>query len=239
MHFMKFLHAFTFALIFLSCKKNKEPDAILPRNDTITLWAGHDTVITIPGALLTYTVTSDNDEVAHAVVANNRVTISTDIPGNTIVRLKDETNRTIELKVYAKHIAGKWYRAEGTLQMPPKVEVTSNDPAFTETLKNGLMEEALKPVGVYYMLELRGPNPMSFRELLSGRLGKEGTYSYRNLTLTMVYNGVTTVFRVIPVDGENVGLEQDMTATYQQLHPDKGITKVTVIKYLKVYMNPG
>lgn len=236
---MKFLHALIFVLLFLSCKKNKEPDPTFPDNKTIVLWAGQDTAITISGPLLTYTVTSDDEEVAHAVVANNRVTISTDVPGNTILRLKDETNRTIELKVYAKHMAGKWYRAEGTLRMPPKVEVTSNDPAFTETLKNGLMEEALKPVGVYYMLELRGPSPMSFREILSGTLSREGTYTYRNLTLTMVYNGVTTVYRVIPVDGGNVGLEQDMTATYQQLHPLKGITKVTVIKYLKVYMNPG
>jgi hypothetical protein len=228
------------AFLVLSCKKDKDKEEVFtPNPDTnkITLWAGQDTVITLANAAGQYTVTSGNDEIARAVIQDNRIHITTDMPGATTIRVTDQANHTDTIQLEAISLDGLWRRRVQNGILPTSVLVECSDPVFTETLQDELKEEVVE-AGMIYGLDFVSTFPPVFwEERFGGR--NRGTFSFRNLTLTLTLNNTPEVYRLHPVGLRMFGLEQDLTSQYQTLHPTKGITRVSIIRYYHYTMKPG
>lgn len=66
---LRLLFILTFLFILTSCSDNKDCCVIIePVEDTrINLWSGEDTLLSVPGDLNAYTVSSDKEEVARVM----------------------------------------------------------------------------------------------------------------------------------------------------------------------------
>lgn len=226
------------ACVFFSCKKNKAEPRITPASKNVTLWAGKDTAITISGVTGRFTATSGDETIASAVVQNDKVLISTDMPGSTTIKITDEAERTAEIKVMARSLDGPWRRVEGSSQLVTQVLVEANNADFANDLESQLLAEAEKPVNARYGLLFITP-AQTFQEFHGNTLIREGTFSFRKLTLTLTQDAQVEVYQLNPIGAGLIGLERDLTEEQKALHPDKGITKVVVIRYLLSPITPG
>lgn len=224
-------------LVLLSCKKDKE-EPVTPGTNKITVWAGQDTVITMAGASGQYTVTSGDDEIARAVIQDNRIHITTDMPGSTTIRVTDQANHTDTIQLEAISVTGTWRRrVENGMILRNSVLVECGDPVLAETLQEELNEKVITTQMTYNLVFVADPPLFEERKFGGGR--SEGTFSFRNLTLTLTRNNTPEVYRLHPVGLRLFGLEQDLTAHYQTLHPTKAITRVAIIRYFNYVPLPG
>lgn len=227
--FLPLLTCIFCSLVLLSCKKDKEEATPRPDANKITLWAGQDTVITLAGASAQYTVVSGNTNIARVALQDNRLHITTDIPGTTTIRITDQANHTDSFRLEAISVAGVWRRrvVNGTLQN--NVTVDCADALLTQTLKDELKEEVIKADMLYGLTF--ADYSAAYEEARFGGARSQGTYSYHNLKLTLTRNNTTEEFTIRPDGPRKMGLEQDLTVQYKTLYPTKGITRVTIIRY--------
>ena len=238
---MRLFHVLIFlvpCLTLLSCKKDLEAPKIPVNTSAVQLLAGLQTEIVISGDVKSYTAVSDHPDIAGATVQDNKITVTTHKPGITFIRVS-EGGLTASIKVIATTLAGRnWVRIAGDANYETKVTVEGADATFAAALKKQLQDELALPqnalIDVTYI-----DNPLIFRERYPDNKKREGTYSYDKLVVTQVYDGVTEVYRLIAITKTIFGFERDLTDHYKSLHPDKGIQKVTVTRFLRDRPYPG
>jgi hypothetical protein len=226
--FQPFMAFIACTLVLLSCKKDKEK-AAPPGANKITLWAGQDTVITMAGTSGQYTATSGNDEIARTEIQDHRLHITTDMPGSTTIRVTDQANQTTTIQLEAISVTGKWNRRIENMVPRTSIFVECGDPALAGALQDELKEEVITPQMTRWFIFVA--DPAEFEERKFGGDMSQGTFSFRNLRLTLTRNDTSEVYPIHPVGLRMIGLEQDLTAQYQTLHPTKGITRVAIIRY--------
>ncbi|WP_157986681.1 hypothetical protein [Chitinophaga alhagiae] len=231
---MKFHHALTcialFALICLSCKKDKTPEPPLRFSSAeVNLLSGEDSTITIEGIAPPYTATAGNAQIVQVKVENDQLLLTADLAEKTEITVKDNAGNTAIIKANVHSMDGDWGRALGPDETYGKAIVEAGDAAFAATLEKELLEVSATSIRGYQFRE----SEKKFREVYGGNSFKEGTYTYRKLALTLTFEGNEEICRVTPFNFRFVMLERDLTAIYQALHPDKNIQKVVVTFYLR------
>ncbi|CAL1519407.1 hypothetical protein [Chitinophaga sp. MM2321] len=237
--FQFFVLFISFGYLLSSCKKDQQPDKIQLSSHQVELWAGQDTVISISGAPKQYTVSSENEEIARVVIQDNRILITTDLPGSTIIHITDGANNTSTIKLRALSVIGTWRRAEGDESLKARIFVETGDPVFADELQRQLFEATIKQPGTNYMIHFSTDPVMTFTERQQNTVLREGEFLFRNLTLTLTHNAIEDVYKIKPLDYGVIGLEQDLTAHYKALHPDKDIKKVVIVTHVRKATFPG
>lgn len=222
-----------------SCKKDKEPVTINLGSKGVKLWAGQDTSISVSGASGQYTVSSDNENIARAVVEDGEIHITTDLPGKTVIHVDDGAGHKADINVNAATFWGLWKRVEGHTVLKPSVQVESGDPVFSEELSGQILETSREEARTGYGIAFQNRAENDFVEILRSEIIREGTFTFRHSILTLVHNNVEEVYKVTLVSLETIIVEQDLTERYKALHPDKGITKVIVTRPMRAQMLPG
>lgn len=222
-----------------SCKKDKEPVKINLDSNDVRLWAGQDTSIAVSGASGQYTVSSENEDIARAVVEDGEIHITTDLPGKTVIHVDDGAGHKADIKLNAITFSGGWGRVEGHTIFKASVLIESGDPVFAEELRTQILETSREESRTGYGLGFQTREKNDFIEMLRGEIIRQGTFTFRHFLLTLVHNNVEEVYKVEPINLQMVMVEQDLTAHYKALHPGKGITKVVVIRPMRLATFPG
>lgn len=216
-------------LLFFSCKKSNELDPINPINKEIKIWSGQDTLLVITGNSTIYSAVSENEDIVQVTMEGKELKIISGIPGVTKIRISDENNTTVEIAIHVLSFSGNWRNIENNASYKGKAIVQTGDPVLTSELTDSLTQEANLRYGVIF-----GGIDRSFVEVVSNKLRREGTYSFKNLTLTFIANGTSDLYTIIPFSETVVAVYQDLTAHYQSLYPEKNVTKVVMIRYLRL-----
>ncbi|QEC53816.1 hypothetical protein EDD80_11654 [Anseongella ginsenosidimutans] len=247
---IRFLPILALLFILASCSENKDCCVIIEpvEDNRIDLWSGEDTLLSLPGDLKAYTVSSDEEEVAGIEVTEEGILISAENFGATIVHASDGANQLFAWTVHSKIIRGDWAIMEGYGPYKNSVIVEAEDADFAA----GLREELLKGIARhYYFRFMPYVNTRTFQldsarfiQLSAGTplsLYRRGYFSFSDLTLVLDnLDQEKETYQIIPYKDRSIlGLLQDLTDYYRDLHPDKGIRKVTLIRHLKEHLPPG
>jgi hypothetical protein len=222
-------------VLFAACGKDKETPPIQLSAKGAAAWPGMDSTITITGKAAPFTATASAPDIAGVTIDGNKLTLKALKSGTTIITITDAAGATISLPFNGLGLkATMWsYTPNDT---PAETIVTSNDAAFSATLKTEVLA-AIKPI---YRVEFWYDTQMRYQERSpAANENGEGTYTYVNNVLTLVYNGKTVVQTVEPINYSRIKFILDETAKYQALYPDKGITQVITTRFMRRYTNPG
>lgn len=231
-------------LVLLSCSKSKDNGAPLFDSDKVRVWAGQDTVITIntsPGSnspTTVYTAASTNEQVASVVVQGNTLLIHTSLPGSATIQVKGPGNNSSTITVYTNSVVGVWRRGATAVGGNADVDILCSDPGTETLLLEQLLEKDTLPQSVAGY-EFGNKPAFLFRLLKADKTMTEGTYTFRDLTLTLTEGNNTEVYRLLPLGLKKFGLQQDLTTRYQSLYPGKGITRVIQTRYFYDALPPG
>ncbi|MCK7555530.1 hypothetical protein MKQ70_11130 [Chitinophaga sedimenti] len=176
-------------------------------------------------------------------VQNKKVVFTTQQMGHTNIHVYAPGRSKATIKVNARMFEGVWRRTPGMSAIPPEVYVESADADFSTSLKAELMTAAPEPVGKVQLIEFSAGMGF-FREVHDNLSFRTGRYTYDNLKLTMKYDtdGHEDVFQLErPINDKtgSMAFIQDLTEKYKALHPDKSVTRVLVIKFMRLMTFPG
>ncbi|UYQ95435.1 hypothetical protein MKQ68_10025 [Chitinophaga horti] len=224
-----------------ACKKEEDNMIRLSTRD-VGVYAGQSAEVEILKGQGAYTATSADESIAKVTVQGNRLVITTNVVGQTKVTVTGTGSQTAVINVHSTILSGTWYRDESDKAKAPEIYVESTNTGFNTGLEAEMQAQLAEPVGKRLFFMFNATNEPKFREIHGDNIYAEGTYAFSNLTLTMKYpNNTEVVYKLEPVAGTPrlMKFTQDATAKYQAAYPERGITKVTIVRYLQMQFNPG
>jgi hypothetical protein len=222
------------SLLLTACSKNNEdlhtidPPALGP----VLLWPGEDSLFTPEGNPQVTKVSSDNEAVVKATVQGSKIKLSAGITGSTNIRITDNADHTFPREVRSMNLTFQW-KSLTNETYTTNVTVAATDAAFAQTLSTELTTQATIPLDMSFAIT--DASTFRYRLANAGNNVVEGSFSFSNLTLTLNRNdSKVEVYQVIPYANRMIlGLRQDLTAYYQSLYPNKGITTVIITRHIK------
>ena len=225
-------------LVLVSCKKNTAPDEIVFSSKDIRILAGAQTTVTIEGPVKAYTVASGNEAIGRATIQDNRITITTEMPGATVIRVSDNRGRTAEIRLIARSVSGSWRKIDGARYVT-KVTVEAIDAAAAARIRQEMADELAKPANAILGWIFSGEPNMRFKEVHVDNSSREGDFTFSNLVLRLSHAGKEEIYQLTPLDNRVLQVDQDVTQVMKARYPDQGITKVIITRFLQEYLMPG
>lgn len=222
-------------VLLASCSKDNETPPIKLSAKGAAVWPGQDSTITITGRSAPFTATASTPGIAEVKLENDKLTLKALKNGRTTITITDAAGATISLPFEGLGL-GATIWAYTLNDTPADAIVATSDAAFSATLKAEAIA-AIKPV---YRIEFTDDTRMRYQERTQTATETgEGTYTYAGMVLTLLFNGKTVLQTVEPLNYYRIKFMLDETAKYQALYPDKGITQVISIRYMRRVINPG
>lgn len=223
---MKIINIFI-AIIILSltsCQNDNNHELIEVDNDNISLWAGEDTIVNILKGSGSYTIQSENEQIAIAKIIDSQIHITTKKPGQVLLIMKDSNGEQIQINIYANSFKGGWeiyYIEKG--EFATRVKVTANDSSLEEQIENQVLTETMMRDRTKFSFNYSDHTLTIVKEEEI-----EGLFSFQELTLTMKLPEKEEIYHVSPLSKNTVILTQDLTEKYQNLYQDEEILEVSV-----------
>ncbi|MDJ1479972.1 hypothetical protein QNI16_05700 [Cytophagaceae bacterium YF14B1] len=225
-----------FILFFTACtKKETIPEPEPPKETAIELWLGEDSLYTPENNLVVTQATVAHPDAVSAVVENGKVRLKAlQEVGATYVTLTDATNQSIQIVVWTLTP----YQLKNLVNhatYKPSVKVQAADAATSATITAELEAKIAKP----FRMQFRSSGmAIYWEEGVANPL--QASYQFGDLQLEFTVNEVKHLYKVhTHTDRTILALEQDLTAYYQALYPDKGIESVVTTEYVQHLLPPG
>lgn len=209
------------AFLMTSCSNEKNDTSIVLSKNLIELIAGAKDTVAILSVNSEYTVTTDNENVASAIIEGKNIIITTSEMGNATLTIKDEFNDSSKITVSATGPRiGGWRE-----YFPIGIEfifVESANEDISEQIKAELITNAEKRVNAKYNFGY--PAGFSYQSQ-DGSVTENGSYTLKDLILKLSYGGRNESYEIVG-GGNMMTLKQDLTAYYMRKYPNTEITKV-------------
>lgn len=235
---MKITRLLLIICLCLSSSACSEEQADEPEKKEVSVWAGETKHVSIETDLThyNYTLKSENEEIATAIMNNNTqasIYVITHKKGKTMIRLIDIDNNKIlcEITVYANYFGSPEIIDCGIPQEGypgyPGIFVKAKDVETLKNIENELWTEGLTLIGVIYSFNR---DTQKFTMKTDAGIFYEGTYEWDITSLTLIHNNKIEKYGFQFAIGmmNRYLIQVDKTEEYQQRYPDAGITEVKV-----------
>ncbi|WP_160463533.1 hypothetical protein [Labilibaculum euxinus] len=216
------------AFLMTSCSSEKNDTSIVLSKNLIELIAGAKDTVAILSINGEYTVATDNENVASAIIEGKNIIITTSEMGKAILTIKDKFNDFSKITVSATGPRiGGWQE-----YFPIGIEfifVESANKDISELIKTELVTNAEKRVDSKYNFSY--PDGFSYQSQ-DGSATENGSYKVKDLILKLSYGGRNESYEIVG-GGNMMTLKQDLTTYYMKQYPNAEITKVEEYRRLK------
>ena len=216
------------AFLMTSCSSEKNDTSIVLSKNVIELIAGAKDTVAILSINSEYTVTTDNENVASAIIEGKNIIIATSEMGKAILTIKNKFNDSSKITVSATGPRiGGWQE-----YFPIGIEfifVESANEDISEQIKAKLITDAKERVNSKYNFGY--PDGFSYKSQ-DESVTENGSYTVKDLILKLSYGSRNDLYEIVG-GGNMMILKQDLTAYYRKQYPNTEITKVEEYRRLK------
>ncbi|MGN6440093.1 MAG: hypothetical protein ACTHMM_26435 [Agriterribacter sp.] len=223
---------FILAIVVLwSCKKDVLPVAEVSKTK-VEVFAGIADTVSILSVGNNWQVSSDDEAIATANTAGNKVVVVTHKSGKTIVHLWNEERR-VRIEVIANPLSGGWYIMLDRNTAPL---IEAEDAAAATAIEEELMHDENNRIKRSYVFSNNGKCHIQAASMVNHEEHEEfeGSFSLQNSVLTVSYNNFDHIYTLQNPPAIRF-LKQDLTSYYQQKFPDSGVKKVTIVLVLQYF----
>ncbi len=218
------------AVVMTSCSRESNDTSVVLSKNLIELIAGDRDTVAILSVNSEYNVTTDNENVASAIIEGENIIITTSEMGNATLTIKNKFNDFSKITVSATGPRiGGWREYFPIWSEFIFVEAANND--ISELIKAELITDAEKRVNSNYIFGY--PDGFSYQSQ-DGSITENGSYKVKDLILKLSYGGKDESYEIVG-GGNMILLKQNLTAYYMDKYPNTEIIKVEEYRRLKYF----
>jgi hypothetical protein len=217
------------AVVMTSCSRESNDTSVVLSKNLIELIAGDRDTVAILSVNSEYNVTTDNENVASAIIEGENIIITTSEMGNATLTIKNKFNDFSKITVSATGPRiGGWREYFPIWSEFIFVEAANND--ISELIKAELITDAEKRVNSNYIFGY--PDGFSYQSQ-DGSITENGSYKVKDLILKLSYGGKDESYEIVG-GGNMILLKQNLTY-YMDKYPNTEIIKVEEYRRLKYF----